>query len=105
MAGLAMVLFIALFAFGSNSFGWDDPEGHVSLALFAAAVVVGVRAVQRRRRADRPRPGDPPAANRHAGVAALRAQLGRLGERASRLEALVTSREFELHRGFRELGD
>ena len=38
MAGLAMVLFIALFAFGSSYFGWDDPEGHVSLALFAAFV-------------------------------------------------------------------
>lgn len=38
MAGLAMAMFIALFAFGSTYFGWDDPDGHVSLALFASYV-------------------------------------------------------------------
>ena len=38
MAGIAMVLFIALFAFGSNYFGWDDPAGKVSLSLFASFV-------------------------------------------------------------------
>ena len=36
VAGLAMIMFIALFAFGSSYFGWDDPGGRVSLALFAA---------------------------------------------------------------------
>lgn len=38
MAGLASVMFIALFAFGSSYFGWDDPSGRVSLALFASFV-------------------------------------------------------------------
>ena len=38
MAGLAMAMFIALFAFGSTYFGWEDPGGHVSLALFASYV-------------------------------------------------------------------
>lgn len=36
MAGLATVLFVALFAFGSTYFGWEDPGGRVSLALFAS---------------------------------------------------------------------
>jgi hypothetical protein len=38
MAGLAMVLFIALFAFGGQYFGWADPTGHVQLALFSAFI-------------------------------------------------------------------
>ena len=38
MAGLAMVMFVTLFAFGSSYFGWDDPAGKVSLALFASFV-------------------------------------------------------------------
>ena len=38
MAGLAMVLFVALFAFGGQYFGWSDPGGHVQLALFSAFV-------------------------------------------------------------------
>jgi hypothetical protein len=38
MAGLAMILFIALFAFGAQYFGWQDPSGHVQLALFSAFV-------------------------------------------------------------------
>ena len=38
MAGLAMVLFIALFAFGSSYFGWEDPAGRVSLSLFASFI-------------------------------------------------------------------
>jgi uncharacterized membrane protein len=36
MAPLAMVLFITLFAFGANYFGWDDTGGHIQLALFAS---------------------------------------------------------------------
>ena len=46
MAGLAMVMFIALFAFGSSYFGWEDVGGRVSLALFAAyifGVICGYR--------------------------------------------------------------
>lgn len=38
MAALAIAMFLALFAFGSSYFGWDDPGGRVSLALFAAFV-------------------------------------------------------------------
>lgn len=38
MAGLAMALLIALFAFGSSYFGWDDPGGKVSLALFTSFI-------------------------------------------------------------------
>lgn len=38
MAGLATVMFVALFAFGSSYSGWEDPNGRVSLALFAAYV-------------------------------------------------------------------
>lgn len=38
MAGLAIAMFLALFAFGSSYFGWEDPGGRVSLALFAAFV-------------------------------------------------------------------
>ncbi|WP_425228387.1 hypothetical protein [Sphingomonas sp.] len=38
MAGIAMALFIALFAWGSTYFGWDDPGGKVSLSLFASFV-------------------------------------------------------------------
>ena len=38
MAGLAMALFVGLFAFGSSWFGWEDPGGRVSLSLFAAFV-------------------------------------------------------------------
>jgi hypothetical protein len=38
MAGLAMIMFIALFAFGGQYFGWTDSTGHVQLALFSAFV-------------------------------------------------------------------
>ncbi|WP_374137110.1 hypothetical protein [Sphingomonas sp.] len=38
MAGLAMVLFIALFAFGGEYFGWSDAGGKVQLALFCCFV-------------------------------------------------------------------
>jgi len=41
MAGLAMILFISLFAFGSQYFGWTDPEGKVQLAL-ASAFIFGI---------------------------------------------------------------
>ena len=38
MAYLAMVMFIALFAFGQDYFGWSDPNGKVELALVSAFV-------------------------------------------------------------------
>jgi len=38
MAGLAMVMFIALFAFGAEYFGWSDSGGRVQLALFSCFI-------------------------------------------------------------------
>jgi len=46
MAFIAMVLFVALFAFGRTYFGWDDPKGDVQLALFSAflfGIICGFR--------------------------------------------------------------
>ncbi len=36
MAFLAMMMFVSLFAFGAQYFGWHDPGGKVQLALFCA---------------------------------------------------------------------
>ncbi|MGF1548943.1 MAG: hypothetical protein ACFBQW_00145 [Sphingomonadaceae bacterium] len=33
--GLALAMFIALFAFGGQFMGWRDPTGDIQLALFA----------------------------------------------------------------------
>jgi hypothetical protein len=47
MAYLAMVLFVALFAFGRTYFGWTDPGGQVQLALvssFVFGMICGFRA-------------------------------------------------------------
>ena len=38
--GLAIAIFIALFGWGSNYFGWSDPEGKVQLAL-ATSFILG----------------------------------------------------------------
>ena len=38
MVGLALAMFIALFAFGASILGWSDPGGEVQLGLFAAFV-------------------------------------------------------------------
>jgi hypothetical protein len=46
MAGLAMIMFIALFAFGSQYFGWEDAGGQIQLALFSAflfGIICGYR--------------------------------------------------------------
>ena len=46
MAGLAMVLFIALFAYGAQYFGWSDPKGWVQLSLvssFIFGIICGFR--------------------------------------------------------------
>ena len=37
--GLALAIFIALFAWGANYFGWSDPDGKVQLALFTTFVL------------------------------------------------------------------
>lgn len=47
MAYLAMMMFVALFAFGAQYFGWSDPGGKVQLALFSAFIfgtIAGYRA-------------------------------------------------------------
>ena len=76
----------------------------VLLAVLLVVVVAIVRVVLRHRAG---LAAAPAKAGRSAEprVAELAALLARVAERASRLESCVTSREFELHRGFRELGD
>ena len=39
MVWLALAMFVSLFAWGSNYFGWSDPEGKVRLALFTCFVL------------------------------------------------------------------
>ena len=39
MVGLALAMFVALFAWGDAYFGWDDPFGKVQLALFTTFVL------------------------------------------------------------------
>lgn len=41
MAYLAMMMFVSLFAFGQQYFGWEDPGGRIQLAL-ASAFVFGI---------------------------------------------------------------
>jgi hypothetical protein len=46
MTGLALMMFIGLFAFGSQFLGWDDPAGHIQLGLFMAflfGIICGYR--------------------------------------------------------------
>jgi len=43
VAGIALVMFIALFGWGASYFGWTDPEGKVQLALFTS-FILGVAA-------------------------------------------------------------
>ena len=40
MVGLAIAMFIALFGWGANYFGWSDPEGTIQLAL-ATSFILG----------------------------------------------------------------
>jgi hypothetical protein len=47
MGGIAIAMFVALFAWGSLYFGWSDPDGKVQLALVACyilGVISGYRA-------------------------------------------------------------
>jgi hypothetical protein len=39
VAGVAIAMFITLFGWGANYFGWDDPEGKVRLALFTCFIL------------------------------------------------------------------
>ena len=46
MMGLALSMFLALFAYGHQVLGWHDPHGQVQLGLFAAflfGIVCGYR--------------------------------------------------------------
>ncbi len=46
MAGLAIAMFVALFAFGQDYLGYKDPTGQVQLALFASfifGIIAGYR--------------------------------------------------------------
>ena len=39
MVRLALAMFIALFGWGANYFGWHDPTGKVQLALFTSFIL------------------------------------------------------------------
>lgn len=46
MAGLALGMFIGIFAFGSQLLGWSDPEGQIKLGLFMSflfGIICGYR--------------------------------------------------------------
>lgn len=46
MGGLALAMFVSLFAFGHDLVGWNDPGGKVQLGLFAAflfGIICGYR--------------------------------------------------------------
>jgi hypothetical protein len=46
MLGIALGMFIALFAFGHDLMGWNDPHGQVQMGLFMAflfGIVCGYR--------------------------------------------------------------
>ncbi len=46
MMGLALGMFIALFAFGNQFLGWHDPHGQVQMGLFMSflfGIVCGYR--------------------------------------------------------------
>jgi hypothetical protein len=38
MVGLALVMFLGLFAFGGQLMGWSDPDGQVQLGIFASFI-------------------------------------------------------------------
>lgn len=39
VVGLSLAMFIALFGWGSQYFGWSDPQGKVQLALFTTFIL------------------------------------------------------------------
>ena len=39
VTGVALAMFIALFGWGGDYFGWSDPSGKVQLALFTSFVL------------------------------------------------------------------
>ena len=48
VVGLAIVMFVSLFGWGSTYFGWSDPEGKIQLALatsFILGIIGGYKAI------------------------------------------------------------
>jgi hypothetical protein len=41
VVGIAVAMFVALFAWGAKYFGWDDPNGKIQLAL-ATSFILGI---------------------------------------------------------------
>ena len=39
VTGIAIAMFIALFGWGAQYFGWSDPSGEIQLALFTAFIL------------------------------------------------------------------
>ena len=39
LSGIAIAMFIGLFAWGDTYFGWHDPAGKIQLALFTTFVL------------------------------------------------------------------
>ena len=39
MMGLALAMFVGLFAFGGRFMGWDDADGNIQLGLFMAFIL------------------------------------------------------------------
>jgi hypothetical protein len=39
LVGIAVAMFVAMFAWGGDYFGWSDPEGKVQLALFTSFIL------------------------------------------------------------------
>lgn len=37
--GIAIAMFVALFAWGAGYFGWEDPDGKVQMALFTTFIL------------------------------------------------------------------
>jgi hypothetical protein len=47
VVGIAVAMFVALFGWGANYFGWSDPDGKIQLALatsFILGIIGGYRA-------------------------------------------------------------
>ena len=42
MTGLALAMFVGLFGFGEQYFGWQDPVGKIQLALFTSFILGAV---------------------------------------------------------------
>ena len=48
VAGIALAMFIALFGWGAEYFGWTDPTGRIQLALFTSFLLGAVASYKSR---------------------------------------------------------